>query len=143
MIKAAPSSPDVTFQLGVVNLAENRFKDAEEAFRRAYQLNPANSRGLMGIVETNMAQNKTEAALALLQAEADKNNTGKVAEAKQFLETFLASGTWVATTDIVKAAEAYGVKKSAVERARDILGSRITPERRKEGWGWTLAAVGL
>jgi tetratricopeptide (TPR) repeat protein len=63
----------VLVQLGVVNLTENRFKEAEDAFRRAYQLNPANSRGLMGIVETNMAQNKTEAALALLQAEADKD----------------------------------------------------------------------
>jgi tetratricopeptide (TPR) repeat protein len=72
MSKNNPSSPDVQFQLGVVNLAENRFKEAEDAFRRAYQLNPANSRGLMGIVETNMAQNKTEAALALLQSEADK-----------------------------------------------------------------------
>lgn len=72
MLKANPSSPDALFQLGVVNLAQNRFKDAEDSFRRAYQLNPANSRGLMGIVETNMAQNKTDAALALLQAEADK-----------------------------------------------------------------------
>jgi len=72
MLKNTPNSPDILFQLGVVNLAENRFKEAEDAFRRAYQLNPANSRGLMGIVETNMAQNKTEAALALLQAEADK-----------------------------------------------------------------------
>jgi tetratricopeptide (TPR) repeat protein len=72
MSKNNPGSPDVQFQLGVVNLAENKFKDAEDAFRRAYQLNPANSRGLMGIVETDMAQNRTEVALALLQAEADK-----------------------------------------------------------------------
>jgi tetratricopeptide (TPR) repeat protein len=63
MLKANASSPDVLFQLGVVNLVENRYQEAEDAFRRAYQLNPANSRGLMGIVETNMAQNKTEAAL--------------------------------------------------------------------------------
>jgi tetratricopeptide (TPR) repeat protein len=72
MLKANAGSPDVLFQLGVVNLVENRYKEAEDAFRRAYRLNPANSRGLMGIVETNMAQNKTEAALELLQAEADK-----------------------------------------------------------------------
>jgi tetratricopeptide (TPR) repeat protein len=72
MLKAYPGSPDVLFQLGVVNLAENKFKEAEDAFRRAYQLNPANSRGLMGIVETNMAQNKTDEALKILQAESDK-----------------------------------------------------------------------
>jgi tetratricopeptide (TPR) repeat protein len=72
MRKTNPGSTDVMFQLGVVNLAESRYKEAEEAFRQAYQLNPANSRGLMGIVETDMAQNKPDAALALLQAEADK-----------------------------------------------------------------------
>ncbi|MBS1856297.1 MAG: tetratricopeptide repeat protein [Acidobacteria bacterium] len=72
MIKGAPSSPDVLFQLGVVNLAEGKYKEAEDAFRRSYQLNPANSRGLMGVVETNMAQNKPDEALALLQAESDK-----------------------------------------------------------------------
>ncbi|HEY1493607.1 MAG TPA: tetratricopeptide repeat protein, partial [Candidatus Solibacter sp.] len=42
------------------------------AFRRAYQLNPANSRGLMGIVETYMAQNKTDEAVKILQAECEK-----------------------------------------------------------------------
>ena len=72
MLKANPGSPDVLFQLGVVNLAENKYKEAEDAFRRAYQLNPANSRGLMGIVETNMAQNKTDEALKILQTESDK-----------------------------------------------------------------------
>jgi len=66
MLKSAPSSPDVLFQLGVVNLAEGKYKEAEDAFRRAYQLNPANSRGLMGVVETYMAQNKPDAALSLL-----------------------------------------------------------------------------
>ena len=72
MAKAYPNSPDVYFQLGVVDLAESKFKDAEGSFRKSYDLNPANSRGLIGIVETSMAQNKTEDALALLQAEADK-----------------------------------------------------------------------
>jgi tetratricopeptide (TPR) repeat protein len=72
ILKANPGSPDVLFQLGVVNLAENRFKEAEDAFRRAYQLNPANSRGLMGIVETEMAQKHYDEALKILQAESDK-----------------------------------------------------------------------
>jgi tetratricopeptide (TPR) repeat protein len=72
MLKGAPGSPDVMFQLGVVNLAEGKYKEAEDSFRRAYQLNPANSRGLMGVVETNMAQNKPDAALATLQAESEK-----------------------------------------------------------------------
>ena len=73
MLKISPSSPDVLFQLGVVNLAESRYKEAADSFERAYQLNPANSRGLMGVVETYMAQNKTDQAIQLLQAEADKS----------------------------------------------------------------------
>jgi tetratricopeptide (TPR) repeat protein len=72
LLKTNPGSPDVYYQLGIAGLSESKFKDAEDAFRHAYQLNPANPRGLMGMVETAMAQNKPEQALALLQAESDK-----------------------------------------------------------------------
>lgn len=72
MTKAYPTNPDVYFQKGVLDLAESKFKDAEASFRKSYELNPANSRGLIGIVETDMAQNKTEDALTLLRTEADK-----------------------------------------------------------------------
>lgn len=72
MLKLDPNSPDVLFQLGVVNLAENKYKDAEEDFRKSYDLNPASTRGLMGVVETQMAQNKPDAALAILQSESVK-----------------------------------------------------------------------
>lgn len=72
MLKANPNSADVVFQLGVVNMAEGKWKEAEDAFRKAYELNPANPRGLMGMVETDMAQNKTEEALKLLRAELAK-----------------------------------------------------------------------
>ena len=77
MLKANPSSPDVHYQLGWVNLAESKYKEAADAFRRSYELNPANSRGLMGMVETEMAQNHTDQALQLLQTESAKapNNT--------------------------------------------------------------------
>src|ERR1039457_1564211 len=72
MLKTNPASPDVLFQLGVVNLAEKKYKEAEDAFRRSYELNPANSRGLMGMVETEMAQNHSDQALQLLQTESAK-----------------------------------------------------------------------
>jgi tetratricopeptide (TPR) repeat protein len=72
MLKANPSSPDVLFQLGVVNLAEDKYKEAEASFRSSYELNPANSRGLMGMVETEMAQNHPDQAMQLLQTEAAK-----------------------------------------------------------------------
>ncbi|MBZ5725511.1 MAG: tetratricopeptide repeat protein [Acidobacteriia bacterium] len=72
MLKANPSSQDVLFQLGVVNLQEKQYKEADDAFRRSYELNPANPRGLMGVVETYMAQNKSDEAIQLLQAELHK-----------------------------------------------------------------------
>ena len=75
MLKANPTSPDVLFQLGVVSLAENKYKEAEESFRKAYELNPANSRGLLGMVETQMAQNKPDEAIKILGGEAAKNPT--------------------------------------------------------------------
>ena len=75
MLAASPNSADAHFQLGVISLAENRYKDAEESFRKAYSINPANARGLMGVVETYMAQGKTEPALQLLQTEVQKNPT--------------------------------------------------------------------
>jgi len=72
MMKSNPGSPDVFFQVGVMNLAENRFKEAEEAFQKSYQLDPKKSRGLLGIVETDMAQNRSEEAMQLLQTELAK-----------------------------------------------------------------------
>jgi tetratricopeptide (TPR) repeat protein len=75
MLKANPSSPDVLFQLGVVDLAENKYKEATDAFRRCYDLNPANPRGLMGLVETEMGQNHPDQAIQLLQTESDKAPT--------------------------------------------------------------------
>jgi len=73
MMTGNTASPDVQFQMGVLNLAQNKYKEAEESFRRAYQLNPANSRGLMGVVETYMAQNRTDEALKVLAAESAKS----------------------------------------------------------------------
>ncbi len=73
MMKSHPSSPDVFFQVGVVNLAENKFKEAEEAFQKSYELDPNRDRGLLGLVETDMAQQKADEAMQRLQAALDKS----------------------------------------------------------------------
>lgn len=73
MMKTNPGSPDVYFQVGVVSLAENKYQDAEDAFEKSYQLDPHKSRGLLGMVETDMAQNKSDPAIQLLQSELGKN----------------------------------------------------------------------
>jgi tetratricopeptide (TPR) repeat protein len=72
MLAQNANSPDVLFQLGVVDLAEGKYKDANDSFKRTYELNPANSRGLMGMVETEMAENKPDEAIKTLEAEAAK-----------------------------------------------------------------------
>jgi tetratricopeptide (TPR) repeat protein len=72
MLKANPDSPDINFQLGVTGLLEKKYKESEDSFRKAFQLNPANSRGLVGLVEIYLAQNKPDAALSAIQAEVDK-----------------------------------------------------------------------
>ena len=73
MVKASPSTPEIHFQLGMVALAEKRYKDAESSFLRAYELNPANPSGLMGMVQTDLAQNRPDAALKLLLDESKKS----------------------------------------------------------------------
>ena len=72
MQKGAPNSPDIYYQLGLIDLAEKKYKESEADFRRAYDLNPTNSRGLMGIVETYFAQHRPDDAINMLQAEAAK-----------------------------------------------------------------------
>lgn len=73
--------------------------------------------------------------ILLAHADADKDASGKVADAKVFLETLLASGEWVATTEIMKAAkETQGLSEFAVRRARAKLG--ITAEKHGKSWFW-------
>jgi len=72
MLKRFPSSPDIHYQLGLVELGDRKYKEAEEAFRKSYQLNPGDSRGLLGVVETYIGENKSEDAVSMLQAEVAK-----------------------------------------------------------------------
>jgi tetratricopeptide (TPR) repeat protein len=72
MMKSNPSSPDVFYQQGVSLMTQGKAKEAEAAFMRAYELNPANPKGLLGVVEADIQQGKPEAAMALLMAESKK-----------------------------------------------------------------------
>ena len=72
MAKASPNSSDVYFQLGVAGLMENKYKEAEDAFKKSWQLNPANPKGLFGVVQSYLGQNEPDQALTLLRSEVDK-----------------------------------------------------------------------
>ncbi|MGO9231341.1 MAG: tetratricopeptide repeat protein [Bryobacteraceae bacterium] len=68
-----PNSADVMYQLGGVSLVEKKYKEADEEFRRAYDLNPGNIRGMTGLVEVDLEQNKSDAALQTLKEELAKS----------------------------------------------------------------------
>ena len=72
LVKTSPNWPDVQYNYGLLNLALSKYKEAETAFRKCYDLNPAETRGLMGLTEAYMSQNKMDQAVALLQSEAAK-----------------------------------------------------------------------
>lgn len=72
MIKSNPSSPDVYYQAGLAALMQNKPQLAEEAFMRAYQLNPANSKSLLGVVDSEIQQGHPDKAMSLLESESKK-----------------------------------------------------------------------
>jgi tetratricopeptide (TPR) repeat protein len=72
MLKSNPSSPDVYYQLGTAALTEGKPAIAEEAFQRAYELNPTNSKSLLGMVDAEIQQGHPDKAMSLLQNEAKK-----------------------------------------------------------------------
>ncbi len=71
-IKAYPKSRDALYQLGYLYFREKDFKSAEENFRAVYFQDPPDLRGLMGLLETYMAQNQYDAAAKVVDAEIAK-----------------------------------------------------------------------
>ena len=70
-----PNSQEAMIQMGVVFAKQKKYKEAEDIFRKSYDLNPANSRGLMGLSEVIMAQSQPERAMKVLQSEIEKYPT--------------------------------------------------------------------
>jgi tetratricopeptide (TPR) repeat protein len=68
-IKAYPNSRDAHLQLGGLDLAEKRYKEAEGAFSKLYQEDPNDLRGLMALSETYALQGQYPKAIQLLQKE--------------------------------------------------------------------------
>jgi tetratricopeptide (TPR) repeat protein len=66
------SSGDVLFQAAMAQLSQGKYVDAEASFRKLADLEPATSRGILGVAEVWVAQKKNEDALQLLQTEAAK-----------------------------------------------------------------------
>jgi tetratricopeptide (TPR) repeat protein len=72
MLAAKPDSPDVLYQLAALDALLGKWKEAEAGYRKSYEINPANARGLMAMAASMVARNQTGQALAVLQAEVNK-----------------------------------------------------------------------
>lgn len=72
-IKENPSSRDAVFQLGYLDLRDNRFKEAEAIFQKLRDTDSADLRGLFGLTETYAAQNQHDKAIQLLNTELAAN----------------------------------------------------------------------
>jgi len=68
-----PKQPETLLELGVLDLNEKKYKEAEAMFRRAWEANPTNIKGLLGIAEALLQQGQRDQAVQLVAGEVAKN----------------------------------------------------------------------
>src|SRR5215471_18818268 len=67
-----PAESEARYLKGVDLFQQGKNAEAEQAFREALELNPKNTRALMGQVEVMVADKRPKEAVDLLQGEATK-----------------------------------------------------------------------
>jgi len=72
LLTASPKQPETLLEIGVLNLMEKKYQDAADVFRRAYDADPANARGLLGEAESLILLGKPSEAVKLVEAESAK-----------------------------------------------------------------------
>ena len=70
--------PHAEFQLGLLNYNDKNFKQADTIFRQIQQANPGDTRGLIGVVETQVAQKDFNNAIQTVQAELAKDPNARI-----------------------------------------------------------------
>ena len=71
VLKALPSSQDSRAQLASLDLAERRYKEAQDEFSTMQKA--GDPRGLMGLIEVKVAQNDLDGALAMVREQLKQN----------------------------------------------------------------------
>lgn len=66
LLRQYPQSADVQLQLGLLDLAEKKFKDAEALFRKLYQPGRSDTRPLEGLVRVYVARREFDKPLQML-----------------------------------------------------------------------------
>jgi tetratricopeptide (TPR) repeat protein len=70
LLKQLPNDPNVQVQLGFLNLAEKKYKEAEKVFQKINQAGSRpDSRAAVGLADTYSAQQKLEKAIQILSEE--------------------------------------------------------------------------
>jgi tetratricopeptide (TPR) repeat protein len=70
-------APQVEMQLGIIDLGQGRYADAEQMFRKVYKEKPNDLQSLAGLVNTYEAERMPDKALALM-----KEETGRAPDSK-------------------------------------------------------------
>jgi tetratricopeptide (TPR) repeat protein len=72
VLAANPKQPETLLELGVLNMMEKKYPEAAVQFRKAYESDPTNTRGLLGETESYMLMNKPDQAIQTVQAEVNR-----------------------------------------------------------------------
>jgi tetratricopeptide (TPR) repeat protein len=68
-----PKQVETLLELGLLDLNEKKIKDAQEVFRRAWEADPTNLRGLLGEARAYLVDNQPDKAVQVVEVEALKN----------------------------------------------------------------------
>jgi putative DNA primase/helicase len=119
-------------------VAKNNLVQKKKRPALAYEIVPWTGDPDIGCIAWGKTVDMSANEILAAQTEANKDNSGKAAEAKVFLEELLKDGNWVPTTEIMQAAkEQHGLSEFAVRRARTKL--PIVAEKQGKPWYWRLA----
>ncbi|MEP7362430.1 MAG: tetratricopeptide repeat protein [Acidobacteriota bacterium] len=69
IFQLSPENNDAYYLRAMIDYSEGKLKDAEDAFKKLYNSKPMDARGLLGLVEIAMVQNRPADAKALLEKE--------------------------------------------------------------------------
>jgi tetratricopeptide (TPR) repeat protein len=72
VIEKQPKQVETLLELGVLDLNQKKFKEAEEFFQRAWDADPSNLRGLLGQSRAYLLDNQLDKSVQLIEAEAQK-----------------------------------------------------------------------
>jgi tetratricopeptide (TPR) repeat protein len=100
LAKGGPNAPEVQTLVGDFHSAKHDMGRAREAYEKAYQLNGASFEALLGLVRTDLAQDKPDAARSRVEAQLAKTPNSEAVLA-------LAGNTYLATGDLQKAESSF------------------------------------